>query len=167
MGDPVEVGFEANDGFATGVDPVNFTYAVENAACLTTVLSPVLTLTYAPMPPETPIGCTGTITCGNATVTCLGAPDVFELQRIYSTGQEEVVATLDDTAGGADVVLVDPQGSTEVTYDVCTANAAGATACGPVEWTELVACTTPTPTGGGTSSGAPYGPGCKTCPKPQ
>jgi hypothetical protein len=130
--DFIFVGFETNDGFANGTDPVNYSYAVETAGCMTTIGNPSLQMTYTPMPPETPL-CTAAIAC-NTTVTCAPSAETFLLEGPSGT----VVSTFDGT-GGATPTFTAANG----TYSVCTQSSAGATACAPVTAVSDVGCAPP------------------------
>jgi hypothetical protein len=110
------------------------TWAVDNNSCRTTLSDIAMTLTFQPMPPETPI-CTAAISCNSATVTCGASPETFQLENAAGT----VLATFDGT-GGATPTFTVPNTGLPDAYTACTVSSSGATACAPVTFVSDVAC---------------------------
>jgi hypothetical protein len=136
----VVAGFAAlNDGFGDLEGGAAPSFAADNNVCMTEINSATLTVTYAPMPPETPVSCKAADTCNGSTVTCNWSPDVFELFATDSKRSSVLVATV-DARGGATPVFADPAGSPTTSYSACTINSAGATACAPVGLKSVVPC---------------------------
>jgi hypothetical protein len=134
-------GFAAdNDGFADLSDGETQSWAADNNACQSTLSEAHVILTYAPMPPETPI-CTESLNCTTATVTCASSLETFQL---WEGSGGNYIAGFDGT-GGATPTLTDPNSAYGDTYSACTINAAGASTCAPVLLTNYVPCPTPPP----------------------
>jgi hypothetical protein len=117
----VRAGFEAFMKDGLGDEPITPTsFPQDNASCMAQYDQVELDLAYPPMPPETPLGCTGTALCNGATVSCKWSPDVFTLVAHLAGQPDRVAATLDLTAAPAAVNLSDPAGTPATTYSVCS-----------------------------------------------
>ncbi len=138
----VVAGFEADDGFGDPTDP-NAGYAQDNNRCLTQMSDVMLDLTYAPLPPETPLSCRATIVCDTATITCNGSPSVFELHVDNGYGQDVIAGTVDLTgqAAAAPPTFVIPVGF-DTPYRVCTVSG-GVRACVVAPIVSTTACSVP------------------------
>jgi hypothetical protein len=142
QGPTLIAGFAApNDGFAELEDGYAPSWAADNDECITAFSGASVTLTYAPLPPETPV-CSVAIDCTTASVTCQSTPEVFQLFEGSTSGR--LVGTFDAT-GGATPVFTDASSALTDTYYACTMNSAGATACTSVPEISALACPAPPP----------------------
>jgi hypothetical protein len=133
----IYAGFAApNDGFGQLANGAVPSFAADNNNCMTTISNATLTLSYAPMAPESPVNCTASAGCGTgAIVTCNQSPDTFRLVDITSN---RVVGTASAASGFS---MSDPAGSATDTYEVCGLGANGTTACSaPIAVTSVTLC---------------------------
>jgi hypothetical protein len=130
------------DGFPAQVGTVTDTmYAQNNDACMIGLTAPKLQLSYAPLPPNTPLGCSVAIDCNDATISCNAGGDVFEVHQVTSAG-DVAVATVDMTASPSTAFTKTVSQSGGASYYVCTVSG-GQRACTSIfAPTSTIACCT-------------------------
>jgi hypothetical protein len=126
LGSTIYAAFESpNDGFGDDWTPPT-SFPQDNNSCLAQFSKVSLDLAYPPMPPDTPLGCSGTVACTGATISCAWEPDVLTLVAHTSGRADRVAQTIDATSGPVAVHFADPAGTPETTYSVCAGSVCSA-----------------------------------------
>ena len=144
--------FGTGDGFGSQVNGASNAYfAHDNAQCMIDMRNLGLQLTYAALPPDSPLGCSVAIDCAQATITCNGAGDIFVVHQVTAAGDVAMPA-VDLTSTPTQPFTQTVAQSGGASYYVCTTSG-GATSCtSTLPVTSNLACCSATTTCTSTAS---------------
>jgi hypothetical protein len=147
-----------NDGFPWQTGQPGLSYAQDNNSCVAGISDITLGLTLSDIAADTPMNCSGTVTCQGTSnwysISCDAAPEYYQLDQFIDgefQAQDYAQGTASSRLQFAGIL------SGGAAFKVCSFEGSQVACTGEIPMTIVSTCPTRTVTGGGGSNG---GTGC-------